>query len=344
MMLFRRALDSDLDAIHHLAKLSGIGMTTLPKDKKLLEKRIKWSTASYHKDINEPDSEYYFFVLENQCTKEIIGISGIESRIGFATPFYSYKLTRRTRVSRTLKIRNEYEVLSLVNDKQGHSELCTLFLNPAHRRNNNGILLSKGRFLFMAQHPQRFAPIIIADMRGVSDKNGNSPFWNNIGSHFFKMTFAKADQLTLATNKQFIADLMPRNPIYVKLLSPEAQAVIGQPHPLTIPAYNTLLREGFRYHQYIDIFDGGPTLETPVEKIKTVELSKLVIISSLSDEVSSAKYLLSNAQLNFRATIDTALVNTERNTCIISKKTAQVLSVDCGDTLRLAPLEITQSV
>lgn len=241
---------------------------------------------------------------------------------------------------RSLNVRSDYEVLSLVNDNQGRSEICTLFLNPKYRKDNNGLLLSKARFLFMAHHLERFAPIVIADMRGVSDKHGISPFWENVGSHFFKMSFIEADRLTLATDKQFIADLMPRNPIYVKLLSPEAQSVIGKPHPLTIPAMNILLKEGFRYNKYVDIFDAGPTLEAPVAKIRTVELSRLVKITSLSDEVSSSNYLLSNAQLNFRATIDTALVNKEQNTCIISKKTAKILDVQNGDTLRIAPLQI----
>lgn len=69
----------------------------------------------------------------------------------------------------------------------------------------------------MAQYPERFAPTVIADMRGVSDKKGNSPFWDNI-AYFFKMHFAEADRLTLATDKQFIADLMPRQFIYVRLV------------------------------------------------------------------------------------------------------------------------------
>lgn len=73
--------------------------------------------------ISEPESEYYLFVLENLRNKEIVGVSGIESRIGYDTPFYSYKLTKRTRVSHSLKIRSEYEVLNLVNDNQGHSKL-----------------------------------------------------------------------------------------------------------------------------------------------------------------------------------------------------------------------------
>lgn len=339
-MLFRSALDSDLEAIHDLAEQSGIGMTTLPKDINLLKKRIEWSSASYKKKITHPNSEYYLFVLENQKNKEIVGVSAIEARIGHDTPFYSYKLSKRTRISRTLNIRSEYEVLSLVNDNQGRSEICTLFLNPKYRKDNNGLLLSKGRFIFMAQFPARFASIIIADMRGVSDKHGRSPFWDNVCSHFFQMPFAEADRLTLATDKQFIADLMPRNPIYVKLLSAEAQAVIGQPHPLTAPAMSILLKEGFRYNNYVDIFDGGPTLEVPLNEIKTVKLSRLVTVSSLSDEVSSSNYLLTNAQLNFRATINTALINKEQNTCILSKKTADLLQVNRGDIVRVSPLQI----
>ncbi len=337
-MLFRSAHDTDLDAIHHLAEESGIGITTLSKDKKILAKRLHWSTESFKKSIEKPNNEYYLFVLEDPARKKIIGVSGIESCTGHEAPFYSYKISKRTRICRSLNIRSDYEVLSLVNDNQGRSEICTLFLEPQYRKNKNGLLLSKARFLFIAQHPKRFASTIIAEMRGISDTNGISPFWENVGNHFFHMSFAEADRLTLATDKQFIADLMPRNPIYIKLLSPEAQAVIGQSHPSTQAAMHILLKEGFRYNKYIDIFDGGPTLEVPQLKIKTIELSRVVTIKNISDEVSSPNYLLANTQLDFRATINSALVNKENSTCIISKKTANLLQVQCGNQLRVAPL------
>ncbi len=338
MILFRNVLDSDLDAIHHLAEQSGIGMTTLPKDKKLLKKRIKWSTDSYKKGISERLGEYYLFVLENQHTQEIVGISAIESTTGYETPFYSYKISKRTRLCPSLGIRNDYEMLNLVNDNQGLSEICTLFLSHEYRKNNNGLLLSKARFLFMAQFPERFASTVIADMRGVSDEQGQSPFWNEVGNHFFHMPYAEADRLTLATDKQFIADLMPHHPIYVNLLSPKAQAVIGKPHPSTLPAMNILHQEGFRCNNYIDIFDAGPTLEAPLSKIKTIEASCIVTIKKLCDEVSSASYLLANPQLAFRATIGNIEINDMDHTGTISRDTAQTLNVQCGDALRIAPL------
>lgn len=52
---------------------------------------------------------------------------------------------------------------------------------------------------------------------------------------------------------------MPKHPIYTHFLSDEAQSVIGQVHPQTAPARAVLEKEGFRYRNYVDIFDGGPT-------------------------------------------------------------------------------------
>ena len=342
MILFRCARDSDIDGIYHLAKHSGVGMTTLPKNKNLLTKRIHWSTKSYQKDLLTPQDEYYFFVLEDLNTHELVGTSAIEARIGHRVPFYSYKISKRTRICHSLKIHSNYDVLSLVNDNQGASEVCTLFLNPEYRKNNNGLLLSKARFLFMAFAPHRFASTVIAELRGVCDKNGHSPFWDHVGAHFFHMSFAKADRLTLSTNKQFIADLMPRNPIYVSLLPKEAQLVIGQAHHSSVPAMNILLKEGFRYNNYIDIFDAGPTIEAPLSEIKTISHSHVMMVKNICDEVSSHDYLLANNQLDFRATVSAALLNNEERTCTISKKTAQILKIQCGDKIRVAPL-IAQS-
>lgn len=342
MMLFRRATLADLDAIHQLATHSGIGMTTLPKDKLLLKKRLRWSCDSFKKTITTPSNEYYLFVLEDQETLKIVGTSAIEAAIGFELPFYSYKLSKRTRICHSLNIRSDYEVLSLVNDNQGRSEICTLFLEPAYRHQCNGLLLSRARFLFMAHYPKRFASTVIAEMRGISDEWGHSPFWDNVGRHFFHLSFVEADRLTLSTNKQFIADLMPRNPIYVKLLAPAAQAVIGKPHQSTMPAMKILLREGFRYNSYVDIFDAGPTIEAPLNQIRTVAASHIMTVKSISDEVSSKHYLLANTKLDFRATIGKAIFNPQHEACIIAKKTAELLEVRLGDCLRIAPLQIEE--
>lgn len=343
MMLFRSVKESDLEAVHELAIESGVGMTTLPKDKELLGKRIKWAQKSFKKKITAPDEEYYFFILEDPNTGKVVGTSAIEACIGHDLPFYSYKLSQRTRMCHSLGIRSDYEVLNLVNDNQGKSEICTLFLTPEYRQGGNGLLLSRGRFLFMAHFPERFAPTVIAEMRGVSNEKGQSPFWDNLGYHFFHIPFEEADRLTLSTNKQFIADLMPRHSIYVKLLSPEAQAVIGKPHPSTVPALNILLKEGFRHTNYVDIFDAGPTIEAPLKEIKTAAISKVMVVKNIIDEVSSQRYILSNTKIDFRASIGHVVFNEVQKSCIISKDTAELLHIKVGDELRIAPLHHNDS-
>jgi arginine N-succinyltransferase len=343
MMLFRSARESDLEGIHYLAEHSGIGITTLPKNIDLLKQRLARSTASFNKTIDFPHDEYYLFTLEDPASGKVVGTSAIEAVTGYDAPIYSYKLSKRTRVSNELKIRSDYEVMSLVNDNQGHSEICTLFLDPDFRINNNGLLLSRARFLFINNFPHRFAPNIIAEMRGISDDEGNSPFWDQVGYHFFHMSFAEADRLTISTNKQFIADLMPRHPIYVKLLSSAAQAVIGKPHASTIPAMNILLREGFRYNNYVDIFDAGPTIEAPRDQIRTIAASKLLTIQKIIDDVSSKNYIIANTRLDYRATISQVIFNEENGSCIISHDTADILQVKKGDAITISPLQAADS-
>jgi len=245
MLLLRNAKITDLDAIHQLAMDSGIGMTTLPQNIELLLARLQLAETSFKKNISHPHSEYYFFVLEDLKTRKIVGTSAILASIGQELPFYTYKLVNRTRLSHELGIRREETLLYLINDHQGKSELCTLYLQPNFRHGDHSALLSRGRFLFIAQHPTRFESKIIAEMRGVCDEKGNSPFWDAVGQHFFKMSFHQADQLTLSTNKQFISDLISEYPIDTQWLSPEAQSVIGKPHPETRPAVHILMKEGF---------------------------------------------------------------------------------------------------
>lgn len=72
---------------------------------------------------------------------------------------------------------------------------------------------------------------------------------------------------------------MPKHPIYTHFLSQEAQDVIGQVHPQTAPARAVLEKEGFRYRNYIDIFDGGPTLECDIDRVRAIRKSRLVEVA-----------------------------------------------------------------
>ena len=85
-------------------------------------------------------------------------------------------------------------------------------------------------------------------------------------------------------DKRFIAELMPHHPIYIVLLDPEAQKVIGEVHPATRPALRMLEEEGLQFNGMVDIFEGGPILSSPVEKVRTVRESKKTAVTEVTDD------------------------------------------------------------
>jgi arginine N-succinyltransferase len=231
------------------------------------------------------------------------------------------------------------EVLTLCNHYTGCAEVCTLFLQEAHRCGTNGRLLSKSRFLFMAQFAERFGTKVIAEMRGVNDTSGNSPFWHWLGTHFFSMEFKQADYLVGLGNKVFIAELMPKYPLYVNLLSPEAQAVISHVHEKTRPALRLLEKEGFQDMGYVDIFDAGPTVEAQLRDISSVKNSEVLPTKIAQPKHDAELFLVSNTKLtNFRSSIVPVSFDDQGN-AIISQETARGLELHHQDLCRLVAVK-----
>lgn len=335
MIIVRPIKKSDLKALHRIAVESGHGFTSLPVNEKLLKQRISIAEESFAKEVTKAGKEGYLFVMEDTKTGEVVGTSGIEAAVGLDDAFYHYHLGKVVHSSRELNIYNTVETLSLCNDYTGASEICTLFLSDSHRKDNNGRFLSRFRFLFIAEHKARFSETIIAEMRGVSDDKGRSPFWNWLEEHFFSMDFPTADYLTGIGKKVFIAELMPKYPIYVNLLSKDAQAVIDKVHPQTVPALRLLEAEGFSRRGYVDIFDAGPTVESHINSIKTVNQSKRcqVIIGAVQ---STDNYIICNSKVeDFRATQAPLSLRETANQVVISQDVADALMVNEGDWVRL---------
>ena len=190
----------------------------------------------------------------------------------------------------------------------------------------------------LAEFSERFGDKVIAEMRGVSDETGNSPFWQWLEEHFFSMDFPTADYLSGIGNKVFIAELMPRFPIYVNLLSQEAQDVIGHVHDNTRPALRLLEQEGFRYRGYVDIFDGGPTVECELEQIKAVKDSIRVKVK-ICDVEEGASYVACNTSFTgFRATQVHIEVCHNEEFAFITQEHANALNVTDGDIIRVLAL------
>lgn len=336
MLVVRPIVKADYEALHTCAIESGHGFTSLPVNQELLTNRIQHSEYSFAKqNVTTAGDEGYLMVGVDTESGEVAGTTGIEAAVGWDVPFYSYHISTIVHSSPKLGVKNSVKLLTLGNNYTGCSEICTLFLRPKFRQGLNGRLMSKCRFLLMAEHPHRFSRTIFAEMRGVSDAEGNSPFWSWLQEHFFSIDFTRADYLTGIGKKGFIADLMPKLPIYVNLLSQEAQQVIGQVHENTRPALRLLEQEGFACRNCVDIFDAGPTVECDLHHIESVRNSiraKVVIAS----HASSQDYLIANTSFEqFRATAAKAAYDQASDSVILAPDVAAALLVESGDYVRM---------
>jgi len=338
MFVIRPITEADYPALMQIAHDSGIGFTSLPTNETLLRSRIAHSEESFLTDTDKPGNEGYLLVMENTETGEVVGTSGVDSAVGLEHAFYHYHLGKVVHSSQELKVHNTIDTLTLCNDHTGSAELCTLFLKECARGGNNGRMLSRFRFLFLAEFAERFGKIVIAEMRGVSDENGVSPFWQWLEKHFFGMDFPTADYLSGIGNKVFIPELMPRLPIYSSLLSEEAQAAIGQVHPKTRPALKLLQREGFSCRGYVDIFDAGPTVECELTHIKAVKESVRVQITIADVETGTAHIACNTDLKNFRATEVHIDVDHELGRATITQQHADALKVKQDDVIRILSL------
>jgi arginine N-succinyltransferase len=337
MLLIRPIRTDDLDALVTMARSAGAGFTSLPPVSEFLLKKIELSERSFATGVTAPGHERYMFVLEDTEARGIVGCCAIEAACGLDEPFYNYHVGVTVHATRELGVYNPIPTLYLANDYTGTAVLCSLFLMPEFRSGGAGRLLSKCRFMFMANFPHRFADKVIAEMRGVSDESGRSPFWEGLGRHFFSIDYERAEHIVGMGNKAFIAELMPKHPIYTVLLSPEARAVMGKVHPHTQPALNLLEQEGFRYQNYIDIFDGGPTVEAPLTEIRTISRSRVLPVRVDARTDATMACLIANTSLaGFRCTLGAC--DPLADILALPAATADALGVTDGSEVRVSVL------
>lgn len=351
MIIMRPVRKMDIEDILSLSTHTGGGLTSLPHDRQTLEQRIIRSKETWQ-DKLELGEQGYVFVMEDLSINQVVGICAIEVAVGLKEPWYSYRITKEVHASKALDVYRSLSTLVLSNDHTGFSELCTLFLSPEYRKGVLGRLLSKSRFLFIAANRKRFPKDIIAELRGYSNKFGHSPFWEHVGKHFFAMDFDKVDFLSGTGQKAFIAELMPKHPLYVDFLPAEAKNIIGQVHPETAPARKMLEAEGLKFKHYIDIFDGGPTLQSKIDKVWSVKNSRLYdwkightlpiydhnvsVNPTPSNETQPKLYLISNEQLTveeYKVTVGFAQID-ENNMISLSNEVASALKLEAGTPIR----------
>lgn len=339
MFIFRAIEKSDLKEFTELAFTAHAGITSLPKNKILLSARIETALESFQKEIWAPEYERYLFVLENDETKQIGGVSGIDCKSGVEAPHFYYRIIDED-IS-TDKLQNHsalpQKTLNLIGYKNGPTENVSLFLHPSQRKEGLGKLLSLSRLLFIASNRQRFNDIIIASLRGVIFDDV-SPFWDGVGRHFFDVDFPTIEHIR-QENQTFLENILPKHPIYISLLPKDVQKVIGIPHQNSLPAYNMLTKMNFEYAYEVDPFDGGPKISAYIDKIPFIHQSEVAIVSNLEKEnIESATTIACNNRCrDFRA-IFSRVTRLKDGTVTITEQCAKALKVEIGGIIRYSTI------
>ena len=334
-MIVRPVSATDLPALLALVRQAGPGFTGLAANEDRLAHRVRWARRTFAEQVERADADY-LFVLEDD-EQQIVGVSALKGAVGLREPWYNYRVAMTHSSSPDLGIERQIPTLVMNNEMTGQSELCSLFLHPDLRSGSNGRLLSLGRLLFVAEFTHLFGDRLIAELRGHADLDGCSPFWDSLGRHFFRKDFHHADQLSGMGSKSFIAELMPRQPLYTCLLTEQARAVIGKAHPNTEPALRILSAEGFTHQGYIDIFDAGPVIEAPVSDIRTVRESQALTLAIGSLDEQAPLWLIHNRRLE-NCRITAAHGQQVDGSLVVDRLTAKRLQLQPGDSVRAVPL------
>ncbi|MEM1106547.1 MAG: arginine N-succinyltransferase, partial [Pseudomonadota bacterium] len=291
------------------------------------------SERAFQGQIERPQTGKFLLMLEDTVSGQIGGCCAVKAGIGIDYPFFNYRIITLAQASQAGERRFDMDALVLTNEFVGYTEVGTLFLRPEVRGMGAGRLVAQSRYLLMAAAPDAFSDQVLAELRGVVTEAGETPFWDCLGRHFFRMSFPDADFLSAISDNQFILDLMPKYPIYVDLLPPEAREVIGRCHADGVGALKLLEWEGFRFERVVDIFDGGPLVKCERQNIRTLRESQRVALWPGDVEQGALTALISSDRLpNFR--VVSAPAKLEGGRLVVPDHTLDDLELEPGDMAR----------
>lgn len=291
--LIRQARPSDLPHLLRLAKK--LDSINLPYDETVLLQIIRRSQESFASRKKSWTYGQYVFVLEDRRSGAVIGSSQIVDKHGIVNrPHISFRLVKVEKNSRTTGRRFVHTCLKLEWNPEGITEIGGLILDERYRSHPDklGRLVSYVRFLYMAMHPDRFRPEILAELLPPLDKKGNSPFWEYIGRKFTGLDYKEANA-KCRTNAEFMFSLFPHTLIYTNLLPERVQKLIGEIHPKTRPVKQLLERIGFRFSDEVCPFDGGPHYRARREDVTLIKRCRSVRV--LAGHSSRGVYALAGS-------------------------------------------------
>ena len=338
MLILRPIAAEDLEALVALARQ--LDSLNLPSDREFLRRRIDVSLLSFDQKLDDRREGVFVFVMEDADSARCVGTSTILVKQGRpGVPYFWLGVTTEERRSAKLDRRFVHTKLQLLSTEDGPTEIGGLILDPAYRRHPErcGKALSIVRLAYISRYPERFEREVIAEMLSPFEEPGENLLWNAFGAKFTGLSYREADRLS-ANNKQFIADLFPRDPVYSTLFPESVQAVIGKTEAKA--AVTILERVGFRYLHQVDPFDGGPYYGCARDAIASVRGRRQLVLPGLPFEriepaEDTSALLSAEGQFGFRATV--VPLDSEGGP-LVSKQCREALGVTAGDEVLVTPL------
>lgn len=366
MFLIREAKPVDLEPLLKLAKT--VHFTNLPASREGVSERIQWSQKCFREKtpalgLGRADaswnglrgvvprgvggaggiSPHYMFVIEDTTMGQAVGTSAIIAEMGNpGNPNVALQLRRREMFSKDLHGGQAHTTAQIVFDENGPTELGGLIIGGSFRGARLGRQIAYVRFHFIGLHRERFKDRLLAEMMGVAP-DGHSPFWDAFGRRFINLSFIEAD-LFCQKSREFMLSLLPREEIYLTLLPPEARAVLGKVGPETAPARKMLESLGFKNHDRIDPFDGGPHLEAQTEQVGIIRDTRW---SEIGGAIVAGKgrqmgFVSVDGAVNpeepFRCVLTEYSESRDGSTVLLPADTLAALGADGGASIGLTPM------
>src|SRR3989454_6385198 len=339
-LIIRPVRPDDAAALVQLATL--LDTMNLPRDPEMIAEIIAESTASFARlerpapastDTQPPRGTYTLVAVQGE---QLLGTASLLSPHGTADdPHYYLRVVEHTFHSKQLNVESRRHLLRLEREEVPWTELGGLVVHPKSRGHGVGKLLLAARLLLVAIYREYFCQRLIAELLPPRRPDGSNAFWDALGGPLTGLNYYRAD-LLCRTNKEFIDALFPRHEIVLELLPPEAQEVVGQVSPATVPVIHLLQRAGLQYLKVIDPFDGGPYYGATLEEVGPIQRSRCLVRLDLPPTTADHTVLLGSPQTYcFHA----AAVQVCGQGVRLADTTARLLDLQPGDPVWVIPLD-----
>jgi arginine N-succinyltransferase len=344
MFLLRDIAPGDLDDLQRAAV--HLDSVNLPDDREALAAIIARSRASFAEELPVAD-RCFVFVASDGVGGPVVGTSMIFAQHGSRrAPHVFFDVLDEERYSETLDLHFSHRVLRIGYNYKGLTEIGGLVVRPELRGHPEriGRSLAYVRFLYLARHRPLFREEVLSELMPPLEPDGTSLLWESLGRRFTGLSYQEADRLS-QTNKEFIRALFPQDPLYVTLLPPHVQELVGQVGPETRGVEKMLRAVGFAYASRIDPFDGGPHFHAVTDEITSVRATGVARVAPpmapeptaplrtllvARERPAAPRFLAARVEARWSATSDA--------TIDLSDEVRRALDVVTGDDVAVLPL------